>query len=41
MTGTSVESVSRTMSWLRRDGFIDSGRRWTAVLDADGLLAAR
>ena len=41
MAGTSAESVSRTMSRLRRDGLIDSGRRWTAVLDRTGLLAAK
>ncbi|TFB60561.1 Crp/Fnr family transcriptional regulator [Cryobacterium sp. Sr3] len=41
MTGTSAESVSRAMSGLRRDGLIDSGRRWTAVLDRSGLVAAK
>lgn len=41
MTGTSAESVSRSMSGLRRDGLIDSGRRWTAVLDRPGLVAAK
>ncbi|UNX54652.1 Crp/Fnr family transcriptional regulator [Georgenia sp. TF02-10] len=33
MTGSTPESVSRAMSRWRRDGIIDSGRRWTAVLD--------
>jgi len=41
MAGTSAESVSRVMSRLRRDGLIDSGRRWTAVLDPAGLRAAK
>ena len=41
MTGTSAESVSRAMSGLRRHGLIDSGRRWTAVLDRPGLIAAK
>ncbi|WBM80245.1 Crp/Fnr family transcriptional regulator [Cryobacterium breve] len=41
MAGTSAESASRAMSRLRRSGLIDTGRRWTAVLDADGLLAAK
>ncbi|MCY7290526.1 MAG: Crp/Fnr family transcriptional regulator [Cryobacterium sp.] len=41
MTGTSAESVSRAMSGLRRDGLIDSGRRWTVVLDRPGLMAAK
>lgn len=37
MTGSTPESVSRVMSRLRREGIIDSGRRWTAVLDRDKL----
>ncbi|WP_241981978.1 Crp/Fnr family transcriptional regulator [Cryobacterium sp. TMT3-29-2] len=41
MTGTSAESVSRAMSGLRRHGLIDSGRRWTAVIDRAGLVAAK
>ena len=41
MTGTSAESASRAMSGLRRHGLIDSGRRWTAVLDRPGLIAAK
>lgn len=39
MAGSTPESVSRVMSQLRRDGVIDSGRRWTAVLDRDRLAA--
>ncbi|WP_298458175.1 Crp/Fnr family transcriptional regulator [uncultured Cellulomonas sp.] len=39
MTGSTPESVSRVMSQLRRDGVIDSGRRWTAILDRDRLAA--
>lgn len=39
MTGSTPESVSRVMSQLRKDGIIDSGRRWTAVLDHDRLAA--
>lgn len=43
MTGSTTESVSRTMSRLRKDGVIDSGRRWTAILEPDRLadLAAQ
>ena len=41
MTGTSAESASRAMSGLRRHGLIDSGRRWTVVLDRPGLSAAK
>lgn len=37
MTGSTPESVSRVMSNLRREGIIDSGRRWTAVLDRERL----
>ncbi len=39
MTGSTPESVSRAMSRLRQDGIIDSGRRWTAVLDRDRLAS--
>lgn len=39
MTGSTPESVSRVMSQLRKDGIIDSGRRWTSVLDRDRLAA--
>lgn len=37
MAGSTPESVSRVMSRLKRDGVIDSGRRWTAVLDRERL----
>lgn len=39
MTGSTPESVSRVMSRLRKDGIIDTGRRWTSVLDRDRLAA--
>lgn len=39
MTGSTPESVSRVMSQLRKDGIIDSGRRWTSILDRDRLAA--
>lgn len=39
MTGSTPESVSRVMSRLRKDGIIDSGRRWTSILDRDRLAA--
>lgn len=39
MTGSTPESVSRTMSQLRKDGVIDTGRRWTSLLDRDKLAA--
>lgn len=39
LTGSTPESVSRVMSRLRKDGIIDSGRRWTAVLDRPRLEA--
>ncbi|RYV53058.1 Crp/Fnr family transcriptional regulator [Pengzhenrongella frigida] len=37
MTSSTPESVSRAMSQLRKDRIIDSGRRWTAVLDRPRL----
>lgn len=37
MTGSTPESVSRVMSRLRQDGVITTGRRWTAVVDAERL----
>ena len=33
MTGSTPESVSRVMSRWRKNGVIDTGRRWTAVRD--------
>lgn len=36
---STPESVSRVMSRWRREGVIDSGRRWTAILDRDRLEA--
>lgn len=39
MTGSTPESVSRVMSRWRRDGVVESGRRWTAVVDRDRLVA--
>ncbi|MGV8967813.1 MAG: Crp/Fnr family transcriptional regulator [Cellulomonas sp.] len=38
MTNSTPESVSRVMSQLRKDRTIDSGRRWTAVLDRPRLV---
>ena len=37
MTGSTPESVSRAMSRLRARGIIDSGRRWTSILDREAL----
>lgn len=39
MTGASPESVSRAMSRLRKDGIVESGRRWTAILNREKLAA--
>ena len=39
MVGAASESVSRLLSAWRRDGIIDSGRKWIAVLDRPGLEA--
>lgn len=37
MAGTTVETASRIMSEFKRDGLINSGRRWISVLNGDGL----
>ena len=37
MAGTTIESASRAMSRMKRDGLIDSGREWIVVLDVDTL----
>jgi CRP-like cAMP-binding protein len=39
MTGSTTESVSRAMSRLRRAGLVETGRRWTAITDRDGLAS--
>lgn len=39
MTGSTPESVSRVMSRLKRDGVVDTGRRWTSVVDRERLAA--
>lgn len=40
LTGMTPETVSRVMSSLRDDGIVDTGRRWTTVLDRSRLAAA-
>jgi CRP/FNR family transcriptional regulator, nitrogen oxide reductase regulator len=39
MCGTTTESVSRTLSRWRRDGVIETGRRWVGIADLDALHA--
>ncbi|MBI2244212.1 MAG: Crp/Fnr family transcriptional regulator, partial [Nocardioides sp.] len=39
MTGTTTESVSRTLSKWRRAGLIETGRRWTSLTDRAALAA--
>mgnify|MGYP001086012927 CR=1 FL=1 len=39
MSGTTTESASRVMSRLRQEGVVESGRRWTSVLDVARLRA--
>lgn len=41
MVGAATESVSRLLSGWRREGMIESGRRWVAVRDVAGLTALR
>ena len=41
MTGAATESVSRILSTWRRDGLIESGRRWVALRDPSALQQIR
>lgn len=41
MTGAASESLSRLLSTWRRDGIIDTGRRWIAICDAEALERLR
>jgi CRP-like cAMP-binding protein len=31
MTGTTLESVSRTLSQFKKEGWINTGRQWIAL----------
>lgn len=37
LTGARTETVSRVLSRWRREGIIDSGRRWVSIRDPDAL----
>lgn len=37
MAGTTVESASRAMTRMKKNGLIDSGREWVVVLDVESL----
>lgn len=39
MTGTTAETASRVMSQFQKDGLVETGRQWIAVLDQAGLKA--
>lgn len=39
MTGTTTESVSRALSAWRKAGWIETGRRWTAIVDRPALTS--
>lgn len=39
MAGTTTETASRVMSQFRKDGLIQSGRRWVALVDRRRLAA--
>jgi CRP-like cAMP-binding protein len=39
LTGTTTETASRVMSQLQKEGLIQTGRRWVAILDKPGLAA--
>lgn len=37
MTGTTPETASRVMSQFQKDGLIQTGRQWVAIIDRDSL----
>lgn len=39
LAATTVESASRAMARMKREGMIDSGREWVALIDAPSLAA--
>jgi CRP-like cAMP-binding protein len=39
MVGTTLETASRVVSQFRKDGLIESGRQWIAILDRQKLAA--
>lgn len=39
MTGATIETVSRVISEFRREGVIESGRRWMSIIDRPRLEA--
>lgn len=39
MTGTTTETASRVMSQFQKDGLIESGRGWVALIGREGLEA--
>lgn len=39
MAGTTIETASRVLSAFRREGLVQSGRRWVALVDVHGLAA--
>lgn len=41
MAGAATESVSRLLSQWQRDGWIDAGRRWIAIVDTARLEQVR
>ena len=41
MAGAATESVSRLFSQWQREGWIDAGRRWVAIVDAARLEQVR
>ncbi len=41
MAGAATESVSRLLSQWQRDGWIETGRRWIALVDAARLAQVR
>jgi CRP-like cAMP-binding protein len=40
MAGTTTETASRVMSQFQKEGLIQSGRQWVAIVDQAGLEKA-
>jgi CRP-like cAMP-binding protein len=41
LIGTTTETVSRMMSQFQKDGLIQTGRRWVAIVDKTSLAELR
>jgi CRP/FNR family transcriptional regulator len=39
MSATTIETTSRIISSMQRDGIVESGRKWVSILQSDRLRA--